>query len=59
MYGAAEAQGDRMDRPADSKNHGFNGAFGSEIDLGRLSLLADRQQFLLLRLGSPVWSSRL
>jgi hypothetical protein len=53
MYGAAKAHGDPLDRPLDLKNCGFSETVCSDIDLGRESILADRQQFLILRLGSP------
>jgi hypothetical protein len=58
MYSAAKAHGDRLDRPPDLKNRGFSEAIGSDIDLGRARMLADRQQFLMLQLGSSPWASR-
>jgi Protein of unknown function (DUF3489) len=44
MYGAAKAHDDRLDRPPDLKNRGFSEAVGSDIDLGRERIVADRQQ---------------
>jgi hypothetical protein len=49
MYGADKA---RLDRPPDLRNRGFSEAVDLEIDLGRALMLADRQQLLVLRLGS-------
>jgi hypothetical protein len=53
MYDAAKAHGDRLDLTPDLKIRRFSEAGGADINLGRARMLANRQQFLMLRLGSP------
>jgi hypothetical protein len=54
MYGAAKVHSDRFDRSLSLESCGFCNAVRSEIGLRRVHMLADRQQLLMLQLGSPL-----
>jgi hypothetical protein len=57
MYGGAKPTAIVSTVLRTRKTEGTVEAVGSDIDLGRARRQADRQQFLMLRLGSSPWGS--